>query len=159
MHTWTRKTKFFVMHTCSSASEVTTLWHYINTFTIIIIITSRRCSDTHTYTNTQLFNGLLSGTTRVGRHQKKHSPTHTHPNHYQLPLSSAIYSIVLVQFTRLTVLFYNISPDCNINNSFTVTVTSSSRDVPILRLASSFDLRSTLDLAGSLSNLHTYRQS
>ena len=25
------------------------------------------------------FNGLWSGTTRVGRYQKKHSPTHTHP--------------------------------------------------------------------------------
>ena len=27
------------------------------------------------------FNGLWSGTTRVGRHQKQHSPTHTHPDH------------------------------------------------------------------------------
>ena len=26
-------------------------------------------------------NGLWSGTTRVGRYQKKHSPTHTHPDH------------------------------------------------------------------------------
>ena len=33
---------------------------------------------THTHTHTQPFNGLLSGTTRVGRYQKKHSPTHTH---------------------------------------------------------------------------------
>ena len=31
-----------------------------------------------TNTHTQLFNGLWSGTTRVGRYQKKHSPTHTH---------------------------------------------------------------------------------
>jgi len=27
------------------------------------------------------FDGLWSGTTRVGRYQKKHSPTHTHPDH------------------------------------------------------------------------------
>ena len=27
------------------------------------------------------FNGLWSGTTRVGRYQKEHSPTHTHPDH------------------------------------------------------------------------------
>ena len=27
------------------------------------------------------FNGLWSGTTRVGRYQKKHLPTHTHPDH------------------------------------------------------------------------------
>ena len=33
------------------------------------------------HTHTQQFNGLLSGTTRVGRYQKKHSPTHTHPDH------------------------------------------------------------------------------
>ena len=30
---------------------------------------------------TQPFHSLLSGTTRVGRYQKKHSPTHTHPDH------------------------------------------------------------------------------
>ena len=36
---------------------------------------------THTHTHTQPF-GLWSGTTRVGtRYQKKHSPTHTHPDH------------------------------------------------------------------------------
>ena len=34
-----------------------------------------------THTHTQPFNGLWSGTTRVGRYQKKHSPTHTHPDH------------------------------------------------------------------------------
>ena len=33
------------------------------------------------HTHTQLLNGFLSGTTRVGRYQKKHSPTHTHPDH------------------------------------------------------------------------------
>ena len=30
------------------------------------------------YTHTQPFNGPLSGTTRVGRYQKNHSPIHTH---------------------------------------------------------------------------------
>ena len=34
----------------------------------------------------QPFNGRLSGTTRVGRYQKKHSPAHTHPVNV-LPLS------------------------------------------------------------------------
>ena len=33
------------------------------------------------HTHTQPFNGLWSGTTRVGRYQKKHSPTHTNPDH------------------------------------------------------------------------------
>jgi len=33
------------------------------------------------HTHTQPFNGLLSGTTRVGRYQKKHSPTYTQPDH------------------------------------------------------------------------------
>jgi len=32
-------------------------------------------------THTQPFNGRWSGTTRVGWYQKKHSPTHTHPDH------------------------------------------------------------------------------
>jgi len=31
--------------------------------------------------HTQPFSGLLSGITRVGRYQKKHSPTHTNPDH------------------------------------------------------------------------------
>ena len=35
----------------------------------------------HAHAHTQPFNGLLSGTTRVGRYQKKYSPTHTHPDH------------------------------------------------------------------------------
>ena len=34
-----------------------------------------------THTHTQPFNSPLSGTTRVGRYQEKHSPTHTHPDH------------------------------------------------------------------------------
>ena len=35
----------------------------------------------NTHTHTQPFNGLWSGTTRVGRYQKKHSPTHIYPDH------------------------------------------------------------------------------
>ena len=37
-------------------------------------------ADTHTHTHSR-FNGLWSGRTRAGRYQKKHSPTHTHPDH------------------------------------------------------------------------------
>ena len=37
--------------------------------------------STKTHTHTQPFNGLWSATTRVGLYQKKHSPTHTHPDH------------------------------------------------------------------------------
>ena len=51
-------------------------------------------------THTQPFNGLLSGTTRVGRYQKKHSPTHTHPDHrtsfiifLHLQRSSSVYEL------------------------------------------------------------------
>ena len=35
----------------------------------------------HTHTHTKPFNGPLSRTTRVGQYQKKHSCTHTHPDH------------------------------------------------------------------------------
>ena len=46
----------------------------------------------HTHTHTQPFNGPLSGTTRVGQYQKKHSPTHTHPDHQTSKAStSSIY--------------------------------------------------------------------
>ena len=34
---------------------------------------------TQVHLEQQPFNGRLSGTTRVGRYQKKHSPAHTHP--------------------------------------------------------------------------------
>ena len=40
-----------------------------------------RHARTHTHTHTQPFNGPWSRTTRVGQYQKKHSPTHTHPDH------------------------------------------------------------------------------
>jgi len=35
----------------------------------------------NTHTNTRPFNGLFSRTTLVSRYQKKHSPTHTRPDH------------------------------------------------------------------------------
>jgi len=62
-----------------------------------------------THTHTQPFNGSWSGTTRVGRYQKKHSPTLTHPIHQRPPFTT-IHSILSVQFTCLTVLFDNLSP-------------------------------------------------
>ena len=54
------------------------------------------------HTHTQPFNGLLFGTTRVGRYQKKHSPTHTHPDHWtsfiiflhlQRSMASSLFSL------------------------------------------------------------------
>ena len=64
-------------------------------------------------THTQPFNGLWSGTTRVGQYQKKHSPTHNHPDHRTsfinfLHLQRSIASFV--QFTSLTVFSDNLSP-------------------------------------------------
>ena len=50
----------------------------------------------------QPFNGRLSGTTRVGRYQKKHSPAHTHPGqrtsfiiflHMQRSTASSLFSL------------------------------------------------------------------
>ena len=71
------------------------------------------CQLGNVHTHTQPFNGLLSGTTRVGRYRKKHSPTHTHTDHrasfitflhLQLSMASS------VQFMSLTVLSDNLSP-------------------------------------------------
>jgi len=42
---------------------------------------SRPTVNTHTHTH-QPFNALWSGNARVSRYQKKHSPTHTHPDHW-----------------------------------------------------------------------------
>ena len=47
----------------------------------------------------QPFYGPLSRTTRVSQYQKKHSPTHTYPDHQpssQLPPSTTIHSILPV---------------------------------------------------------------
>jgi len=50
----------------------------------------------------QPFNGRLSGTTRVGRYQKTHSPAHTHPGqrtsfitflHLQRSMASSLFSL------------------------------------------------------------------
>ena len=65
----------------------------------------------HTHTHTQPFNGLLSGTTRVGRYQKKQSPTHTHPDHrtsfiiflhLQWSMASSLFSLRAWQSSRTT---------------------------------------------------------
>ena len=57
------------------------------------------------------FNGLWSGTTRVGRYQKKHSPTHTHPDqrasfivflHLQRSMASSLFNLRAWQSSRTT---------------------------------------------------------
>jgi len=59
----------------------------------------------HTHTHTTVLQlWILSGTTRVSRYQKKHSPTHTYRGH-QLSLVCFIR-----QFTCLTIFFHNFSP-------------------------------------------------
>ena len=52
-----------------------------NMQTICTSLQTDNHASTPPHTHTQLFNGLLSVTTRAGRYQKKHSPTHTHPDH------------------------------------------------------------------------------
>ena len=44
------------------------------------------------HTHTQPFNGRWSGTTRVGRYQMKHSPTHTHPDHRTSFINFLLYA-------------------------------------------------------------------
>ena len=57
------------------------------------------------------FNGLWSGTTQVGRYQKKHSPTHTHPDHrasfitflyLQRSMASSLFNLCAWQSSRTT---------------------------------------------------------
>ena len=63
------------------------------------------------HTHTQPFNGLWSATTRVGRYQKKHSPTHTHPDHrtsfiiflhLQRSMASSLFILRAWQSSRTT---------------------------------------------------------
>jgi len=80
------------------------------------LILSILLTKVHTHTHTQPFNSLWSGTSRVGRYQKKHSPTHTHDPSwspdilYHLLPFIMITGILFVHFTCLTVLSYNLSP-------------------------------------------------
>jgi len=83
--------------------------------TIAFVDVSMSClqyEHTHAHTHKQPFNGLWSGTKRVGWYQKKHSPTHTHESDilYQLPPFTAIHSIFFAQFTSLTVLLDDLFP-------------------------------------------------
>jgi len=64
-------------------------------------------------THTQLFNGLLSRTTRVGRYQKKHSPTHTNPDHQTsfINILHLLWSIASSLFNlHAWLLFHNLYP-------------------------------------------------
>ena len=58
--------------------------HFLGAVKFPDIFLTRLSSTTHVVlptSHTQPLNSPLSGTTRVGQYQKKHSPTHTHPNH------------------------------------------------------------------------------
>jgi len=49
----------------------------------------------------QRFNGRLSGTTRVGRYQKKHSPAHTHPDQHTSFILSPFATVHGILFIHL----------------------------------------------------------
>jgi len=65
LHRW-RKKKLIVIHS----------YAFIST-TVDKTLLGLTVSQKHTHTAVR----PLSGTTRVGRYQKKHSPTHTHPDY------------------------------------------------------------------------------
>ena len=68
-------------------------------------------NDTSIQQQQRPFDGLWSGTTRVGRYQKKHSPTRTHPDHrasfniflhLQRSMASSLFSLRAWQSSRTT---------------------------------------------------------
>ena len=100
----------------------------------------------HAHAHTQPFNGLLSGTTRVGRYQKKYSPTHTHPDHrtsfiiflhLQRSKASSLFSLRAWQSSRTTllqVLFclpLGLGPSTSYSMHFFTQSSSSSQHMPI----------------------------
>jgi len=50
--------------------------------------------------HTQLFNGPLSGTTLMSQHQKKHSPTHSRPDH-QPSFINFLHVLYVLEYTIL----------------------------------------------------------
>ena len=116
-HCGWRLTRLFISLYCVSTC-------FFNAFSVEILVVFCSIADldmvslyTHRHTHTQPFNGLLSRTTRVGRYQKKHSPTHTHPDHrtsfiiflhLQRSMASSLFSLRAWQSswtTSLQVLF------------------------------------------------------
>ena len=83
------------------------------------IAAAKSCANEkkRTHTHTQPFNGPWSATTRVRQYQKKHSPTHTHPDyrtsfinflHLLQSIASSVFSLRAWQSsltTSLQVLF------------------------------------------------------
>ena len=93
-----------------------------------------------TNTHTQPFNGLWSGTTRVGRYQKKHSPTHTHPDHRisfiiflhsQRSMSSTLFILRAWQSSRSTSLqvLFRLGPSTSYSIHFFTQSLSSFRSI------------------------------
>jgi len=73
-----------------------TLWGTFVCIYVLLILTrslavaKEPCIDTHTHNHfTAVW--ILSGTTRVSRYQKKHSPTHTHHGHQSSLSAFSIY--------------------------------------------------------------------
>ena len=114
---------------------------------------------THMHTHAELFNGLWSGTTWVGRYQKKHSPTHTHPDHQtsfiiflhlQRSMASSLFIWCAWQSSRTTslqVLFglpFGLGP-------------SSSYSIHFFTQSSSFFYRCTCPYQRSLFCCNTYQ--
>ena len=77
---------YWVVHGCiRTATEIDDSWvrdaFFLSRYSISIKACGSMISGWTRVTHTQPFNGLFSGTTQVGRYQKKHSPTHTHPDY------------------------------------------------------------------------------
>ena len=98
------------LHYCRQITTPTP-HHSIFTARMLFLMPNQQCQSTEVTTHTQPFNGLLSGTTRVGRYQKKHSPTYTHPDHrtsfiiflhLQRSMASCLFSLRAWQSSRTT---------------------------------------------------------
>jgi len=101
-------------HICFTAITQVVLYYQAPLFKNWTICWSKAPFLTVSFTTTTtVLTAILSGTTWVSQYQKKHSPTHlfwSSSNLYQLLPSTAIHSILLVQFTCLTVFLHNFSP-------------------------------------------------
>ena len=94
---------------CLSVDHISEL--YKNSWTSQDVSWGLNLFGPNTHTHTQPFNGLFSGTTRVGWYQKKHSPIHTHPDHrtsfitflhLQRSMASSLFSLRAWQSSQTT---------------------------------------------------------
>ena len=96
---------------CLNTAPPTALMMYVQLVCLSIFVCLSDAWTNQQQQQQRPFNGLWSGTTRVGRYQKEHSPTHTYPDHrasfiiflhLQRSMASSLFNLRAWQSSRTT---------------------------------------------------------